>query len=133
MLAAGEPARAEGHVARCAERALAPDDARRANHQMAREVGLPLMRGLLAFGRGEFGAACEAMHPARAQAQRFDGSHAQRDLIDQTLIAAAARAGAGHARALGRALLNERMMARPVSPLTRRWIERLGAREDARA
>jgi hypothetical protein len=132
MLAAGEPARAEGHVARCAERALAPDDARRANHQMAREVGLPLMRGLLAFGRGDFGAACEAMHPARAQAQRFGGSHAQRDLIDQTLIAAAARAGDGHARALGRALLNERMMARPVSPLTRRWIERLGAREDAR-
>jgi hypothetical protein len=132
MLAAGEPARAEGHVARCAERALGPDDARRANHQMAREVGLPLMRGLLAFARGEFAAACEAMHPPRALAQRFGGSHAQRDLIDQTLIAAAARARDGRARALGRALLNERKMARPVSPLTRRWIERLGSREEAR-
>jgi hypothetical protein len=31
-------------------RAMDPADARRANHTMAREVGLPLMRGLLAFG-----------------------------------------------------------------------------------
>jgi hypothetical protein len=133
LLTAGELARAEGHVARCAERALTPEDARRANHLMAREVGLPLMRGLLAFARDEFEAACELMHPARALAQRFGGSHAQRDLIDQTLLAAAARARGNGARALGRALINERTMAKPVTPLTRHWIEQLGEREEARA
>jgi hypothetical protein len=130
MVAAGQGGRAERHVARCAERAMAAEDARRTNHQMAREVGLPLMRGVLAFARGDAAAACELMHPARALAQRFGGSHAQRDLIDQTLLAAAARGGSA---ALGRALLNERTMAKPVTPLTRHWIGALGRRDEARA
>jgi tetratricopeptide (TPR) repeat protein len=130
LLGAGELQRAEAHVARCAERALAAEDARRANHAMAREVGLPLMRGLLAFARGDYAAACELMYPARALAQRFGGSHAQRDLIDQTLLAAAARGGS---RRLGRALLNERRMAKPVTPLTRWWAEALGEHEEVRA
>jgi hypothetical protein len=123
LVGAGEHHRAEAWVARCAQRALDPEDARRANHAMAREVGLPLMRGVLAFGRGEPDAAAELMLPARAVAQRFGGSHAQRDLIDQTLLAAAA-ASRGH-RALGRALLNERLMAKPATPLTRHWEARL--------
>jgi hypothetical protein len=83
----------------------------RSNHAMAREVGLPLMRGLLALARGDADAAADTLYPLRALAQRFGGSHAQRDLIDQTLLAAAAR---GSRRALGRALLNERLMAKPA-------------------
>ena len=86
MLGAGEVARAEAWVARCAERAMVADDARRSNHGMAREVGLPLMRGLLAFARGEADAAADALYAARGVAQRFGGSHAQRDVIDQTLL-----------------------------------------------
>lgn len=124
LLAAGQGGRAEGWVARCAERALAAEDARRANHQMAREVGLPLMRGALALERGEPDAAVDAIYPVRAMARHIGGSHAQRDLIDLTLLAAAAR---GHRRALGRALLNERLMAKPMTPLTRHWAERLDA------
>ena len=96
LLVAGQAQRAEAWVARCAERALGAEDARRANHQMAREVGLPLMRGLLAFGRGDADGAVDLIYPARAGAQRFGGSHAQRDLIDQTLLAAAAHANALH-------------------------------------
>ena len=65
MLGAGDVARAEAWVARCAERAMAADDARRSNHGMAREVGLPLMRGLLAFARGEADAAADALYAAR--------------------------------------------------------------------
>ncbi|MFO1328599.1 MAG: tetratricopeptide repeat protein [Rubrivivax sp.] len=125
MLAAGEMAQAEAWVARCAERALDGADARRANHQMAREVGLPLMRGLLAFGRGEPDAAVDALYPVRALAQRFGGSHAQRDLIDLTLLAAAAR---GRRRAVGQALLRERLMAKPATPMTRHWMEALELR-----
>jgi len=124
LVGAGDIASAEAWLARCAERAMGSEDARRTNHTMAREVGLPLMRGLVAFGRGEFDVAAELMHPARAIAQRFGGSHAQRDLIDQTLLAAAAQ-GERH-RALGRALLNERLMAKPATPLTRHWAQRLG-------
>jgi hypothetical protein len=130
LLAAGQHGRAEAWVARCAERALSAEDARRSNHLMAREVGLPLMRGLLLMSRGDAGSAADTLYPVRAGAQRFGGSHAQRDLVDQTLLAAAARGGRG---ALGRALLNERVMAKPVTPLTRHWLERIGGREEARA
>ena len=124
LLAAGEQARAEHWIARCAEHALAADEARRSNHTMAREVGAPLMRALLAFARGEADTAAQALYVVRGKAQRFGGSHAQRDLIDQTLLAAAAAAPAG-ARAIGRAVLNERRLAKPVSPLTRHWAGRL--------
>ncbi|MDO9091698.1 MAG: tetratricopeptide repeat protein [Rubrivivax sp.] len=130
LLGAGEVPRAEAWVARCAERALLPTDAGRSNHQMAREVGLPLMRGLLALARGDADGAVDLIAPARGQAARLGGSHAQRDLIDQTLLAAAARGGR---RSLGRALINERTMAKPVTPLTRHWIERLAPPTEERA
>ena len=130
LLGAGEVSRAEAWVARCAERAMAADDARRSNHGMAREAGLPLMRGLLAFARGEYDAAADTLYAARGEAQRFGGSHAQRDVIDQTLISAAAR---GSRRGLGRALINERSMARPATPLAAHWQEQLDIRLDATA
>jgi hypothetical protein len=124
MLAADDGARAEHWVARCAARALAANDAPHSNHAMARDVGAPLMRALMCFARGEHAAAAQALYAVRAKAQRFGGSHAQRDLVDQTLLAAAAADPA--ARALGRAVLNERRSAKPVTPLTRRWADRLG-------
>jgi hypothetical protein len=133
MVAAGQLHRAESWVARCAERALGAEDARRANHQMAREVGLPLMRGLLALGRGDADAAIEQIHPARGLAQRLGGSHAQRDLIAQTLLAAAARSTSASHQAVGRAVLNERTMSKAMTPLTRHWAEKLAPRSRDRA
>ncbi|MBL8328854.1 MAG: tetratricopeptide repeat protein [Rubrivivax sp.] len=126
LLGSGEVAAAEAWVARCAERAMDAGEARRLNHAVAREVGLPLMRALLAFGRGEPDVAAQALYPARHQAQRCGGSHAQRDLIDQTLLAAAAQGSAHTRQTLGRALINERLLAKPLTPLTRHWVERLG-------
>jgi hypothetical protein len=126
LLGAGEIARAEHQIARCAERAMDGSDARRDNHAMAREVGLPLARGLTAFAKGEHDAAADLLYAARAQAQRFGGSHAQRDVIDQSILAACAR---GQCRkALGRALLNERVLTKSATPLTRHWAEALGER-----
>jgi tetratricopeptide (TPR) repeat protein len=122
LLGGGEIARAEHQLARCAERALAAGCGD--NHAMAREVGLPLARGLLAFGKGEFDSAADQLYAMRALSSRFGGSHAQRDVIDQTLLAACAR-GSGR-KALGRALLNERTLAKPLTPLTRHWCEAMG-------
>jgi hypothetical protein len=102
---------------------LAGDEGRRSNHAMAREVGAPLMRGLMSFARGDVQAAAQTLYAVRGKAQRFGGSHAQRDLIDQTLLAAAA--ADGDARTLGRALLNERRLAKPITPLTRYWADRM--------
>jgi hypothetical protein len=122
MLGAGQVVQAEAWISRCATRALDAADARRANHTVEREVGLPLMRALLAFVRGDADGAAETLYPLRAVAQRFGGSHAQRDVIDLTLLAAAAR---GSRTELGRALVNERLMAKPMTPLTRHWVETL--------
>ena len=46
-----------------------------------------------AFGGGRYGEAVRLLRPLRSQAHRFGGSHAQRDVIDLTLIEAAARDG----------------------------------------
>ena len=94
-----------------------------ANQRTARDLGVPLMRGMLAFAEARFDEALATLYPVRAQAQRFGGSHAQRDLIDQTLLAAAC---GSNDRAVGRALLNERRFGKAGTPLTRHWEERLG-------
>jgi len=130
LLCADETPRAEAWLARCAERALQSADAARSNHLMAREVGLPLMRGVLALTRGDADGAVDLIAPVLPQLARLGGSHAQRDLIDQTLLAAAAQGGR---RSLGRALLNERTMAKPLTPLTRHWAECLSSPTEVRA
>ena len=56
---------------------------------------------------------------------RLGGSHAQRDVIDQTLLAAAARGGDA---AAGRALLAGRARGRAHTPLTDWWAEALERR-----
>lgn len=54
-----------------------------------REVGLPLLRGLLAFGRDDFAEMLRLVWPVRQQLHRLGGSHAQRDALNQTLLVAA--------------------------------------------
>ncbi|TIV59808.1 MAG: tetratricopeptide repeat protein, partial [Mesorhizobium sp.] len=65
--------------------------------------------------------AVRLMRPIRTIAHRFGGSHAQRDVIDLTLIEAALRAGD---QALARALAAERQLARPDSPLSALFLRR---------
>jgi len=126
MLGSGEVGRAEAWVARCAERARHAPEAARLNQAVAREAGLPLMRGLLAHARGDADTAAQTLYSARMMAYRCGGSHAQRDLIDQTVLAAAAEGSAHLRQSVGRALINERLLAKPTTPLTRHWAERLG-------
>jgi hypothetical protein len=94
-----------------------------ANAAVAREVGVPLMRGLLAFDGGDAAEAIRMLLPLRETAQRVGGSHAQRDLVELTLLAACA---APHGeRRLGRALLNERLLAKGRTPMVEHWQARL--------
>ena len=90
---------------------------------MSAEVGVPLMTGILNHGRGRHEEAVEALWSVRDVCHRFGGSHAQRDLVDQTLMDAAIRAGR---RPLARHLLNERLVAKARSPLTQHWAARVG-------
>lgn len=89
----------------------------------AREVGVPLMRGLLAFHDGELAEAIRLLLPLRERAAPLGGSQAQRELIDWTLLAACTAPGGE--RRLGRALLNERRVARGNTPLAAHWRARL--------
>jgi len=63
------------------------------NRLFLAEVGQPLTQAIHDFAIGNFAAAAERLRRARPVAHRFGGSHAQRDLIDLTLIAAAERSG----------------------------------------
>jgi len=91
-----------------------------ANRAMTRDIGLPLAEGVLAYAQDQPGRAIERIEPVRDAASGFGGSHAQRDLLTLTLIAAAIRAG-DSARA--RHLLAERQVHKPTA-----WSARLAAR-----
>ena len=68
-----------------------------------------------------YAEATGLLRPIRSIAHRFGGSHAQRDVIDLTLIEGAFRSGQG---ALARALVDERAAVRPESPLWRLFVRR---------
>lgn len=82
------------------------------NARMVRDVSLPLAEGYRAFGEGDYRTAIDRLRDVRNRAGRFGGSHAQRDLIDLTLIAAAKLSGDS---ALERALIAERANANPLA------------------
>jgi tetratricopeptide (TPR) repeat protein len=91
------------------------------NHCMNRNVGVPLLRGFAAYFDGRFEHAADELYAVRDGAHHFGGSHAQRDVIDQTLVACAI---ASNQAQLAQRLLNERSMARPITPLTAHWQRR---------
>ncbi|OGB13237.1 MAG: hypothetical protein A2W72_21655 [Burkholderiales bacterium RIFCSPLOWO2_12_67_14] len=87
------------------------------NAAFTREVGSAVTRACIAFGQQDWARAVALLRPVRSQSHRFGGSHAQRDLIDLTLIAAAQRSGQ---QALARALEQERLaLARQRQPARR--------------
>ncbi len=92
------------------------------NDAMTAEIGHPLCQALYAFAHGDYGRTIELIRPVRTIANRFGGSHAQRDVIDLTLIESAFRDGQF---GLARALSNERMALKPTSPLNAKFRRRL--------
>ena len=84
---------------------------------LLQQVGLPLLHGMLAFGRDDFAGAVTGIAALHGQMHRLGGSHAQRDLVAQTLLAASARAGNTD---LFNDLLRQRR-AKLLTPLTEYW------------
>jgi tetratricopeptide (TPR) repeat protein len=80
------------------------------NAYMTRFIGLPLAEAFVAFEAGRYAECVEKIAATRGIAQRFGGSHAQRDLLTLTLIDAAQRAGD---KATARHYLNERLASKP--------------------
>lgn len=86
------------------------------NAYFVREVGLPAIQAIHAFGDGAYAKAAELLRGVRSRTHRFGGSHAQRDVLDLTLIAAARRGGD---TLLEQALLAEREGAIPLPEYAR--------------
>jgi hypothetical protein len=89
------------------------------NVAVTAEIGVPVCKALMAFYRGRYGEVLELLHPIRRKLYRCGGSHAQRDVIHQTLLEAAIRGGW---RKEAEGLLAERIAVRPGSPLN--WVKR---------
>ncbi|MFN6942348.1 MAG: tetratricopeptide repeat protein [Parvibaculum sp.] len=85
------------------------------NAGFTRDVGRPIARALHAFGRGDYAETVQLLSAVRARAHSFGGSHAQRDVIDLTLIEAAIRSGD---RAMAGRLTRERALRREASPMS---------------
>jgi hypothetical protein len=94
------------------------------NAAFTAEVGQAATRAILAFGEKRYADAVRLLRDVRTVAQRFGGSHAQRDLLDLTLIEAAFRSGQEN---LAAALSSERIAAKPTSALARLFVQRSAA------
>ena len=110
---AGEHERAADLIA--ANRRLPPGT----NRDAAERAGLALLEGFSAFAAGDPGRAIDLMIDIRPRADAVGGSHAQRDIIDLTLIAAAGRAGEA---SLARALVTERAQRKPSAEAAARQL-----------
>ena len=86
---------------------------------MQREVGVPLVDALVDQRDGRHRKAAWELFLLRDRAPRFGGSHAQRDLISQTLLACAV--GSGDA-GLATHMAQERLASKPDTPLTGYWM-----------
>ena len=116
---AGEHGRAADLIA--ANRQLPPGT----NRAAAERAGLALLEGFSAFAAGDPGRAIDLMIDVRPRADAVGGSHAQRDIIDLTLIAAAARAGEA---SLARALVTERALRKPSAEAAARELAEVNTR-----
>ncbi len=79
---------------------------------MTARVGLDVCRGVLHHGEGAYAAAIGDLWGVRARLHEFGGSHAQRDVVERTLIEAAIRSGRFD---LASALVSERLAVRERS------------------
>ncbi len=82
------------------------------NLYMTEEIGVPATRGVLRFAQGRYDDAVAELLPIRRTLSRFGGSHAQRDVLQRTLLEAALRDGRHD---LARSLLSERLAVRETS------------------
>ncbi len=78
-------------------------------------------QALYAFAQGQYSVCATLLEPVAHEVARMGGSHAQREVIEDTLLMALLHAGEA---AKGRALLDQRLHRRP-SPRDTRWRARL--------
>jgi hypothetical protein len=89
------------------------------NRAAVERAGLDLLEAFSAFAAGRPDRAIDLLIDIRPRAHAVGGSHAQRDVIDLTLITAATRAGDD---GLARALVTERVARKPSAEAAARQL-----------
>ena len=107
------------------DRAIAEDGPQsRTNTAVTATVGRPICASLQAFGRKNYSAVVDGLLPIRDQIIRFGGSHAQRDVVERTLLEAAIR---DHQKTLAQRLIEARLIQRPNSTYNRQKSAQIAA------
>ncbi len=97
----------------------------------AAEVTLPVVKGIRAFAQGEYAQAADLLQSVHGQMVRLGGSHAQREVFEDTLLAAYLRSDQfDKAEDLLRARLKQRTSVRDTLWLTSAQASK-GQAEDA--
>jgi hypothetical protein len=91
--------------------------AQTSNTSMTADIGLPACKAIIAFVEGRYATVVDELAPIRTTVAFFGGSHAQRDVVQRTLVIAAIRDGQVN---LARTLLDERLGVRETSVWSRR-------------
>ena len=96
------------------------EDMEAKGNALAGEITLPLARGIAAFAAGKYDEAVERIEPLFPQLTRLGGSHAQREVFEDTLLEAYLRSGrCDRAEKLLRARLSRRPSVRDSDWLAR--------------
>lgn len=104
------------------ERRIAEIEKRLADGKLPPGPVLPaICRALRAFADADFAGCARTLEPMAGDVVRVGGSHAQRDLVEDTLLVALMKAGEP---AKARALLDRRLHRRS-SPRDARWLAQL--------
>jgi tetratricopeptide (TPR) repeat protein len=98
-------------------------DAAAKGSAVAAECTLPLVQGIVAFGQGEYSDAVRLIAPVVPQLTRVGGSHAQREVFEDTLLEAYLRAEDFDK---AETMLRERL-GRRESPRDNFWLARVQA------
>jgi hypothetical protein len=88
------------------------DDDTRTNARMTAAVGLPATKAVLAYAEDRHDDVVDTLAPIRRTMHHFGGSHAQRDVLQRTLLESALRCGRFE---FADALLSERLGEREAS------------------
>ncbi|MCZ6875668.1 MAG: hypothetical protein O7G88_19430, partial [bacterium] len=100
---------------------------------LAAEATLPLVQGISAFAHGEYAEAARLLGPLYPQLTRIGGSHAQREVFEDTILEAFLRAGEfDQAEALLQTRLSQRASARDLFRVGRIQASR-GQQDEASA
>jgi hypothetical protein len=99
----------------------------RSNVAVTAEIGLPACRASLAYVEARYDDVLAELLPIRTVLHRFGGSHAQRDVVQRTIVDAARRGGHDD---LAAALLSERLALRETSVYALRRLAELRRSHD---